>query len=404
MSDAGGGEQMLRWASEPLPLYGLAEWAGHRGVSGQAGFASVTVGGETRRVIMSAGVNHAGPGEQSVQVVSHRADRERSDRLHEWAPVNTLVIAAGRAPGLTDDERQSLRDEAERIRTDSAATPVNWETVKILVDGEPASLEVHRVLEGYWCAICRLTDVTLTLHSQGVSLVGLQLVRLDLQPPEIPPHVFTRRPQRERRFPDELLRVTAAAEDVNVDLIYEGYERLRGSALGRQVELRMDVPHSHAGATGEIDGKSVDVSWVVADNSESHPEQSANLRGTFDGQAVSIEGVFHLEPGWSFDHANIHGVVAGRSLEARIEAVDGGMGSSDTVAADGRIGDTTFTLYGTVNSGLTRAVIAGTVDGTDVHLRVDLGRGRTRKTRVSGLYQGPLELLVLAVGSALWFV
>jgi hypothetical protein len=94
----------------------------------------------------------------------------------------------------------------------------------------------------------------------------------------------------------------------------------------------------------------------------------------------------------------------GWKLKGRIVPASGGFGSSSTIAADGTFGDHRFGIYGAVNSSLTRAVIAGTMDDHPVRLVVEVRRSRGRTTTITGTWRGPLPLLLVVVGSALWFV
>jgi len=81
-----------------------------------------------------------------------------------------------------------------------------------------------------------------------------------------------------------------------------------------------------------------------------------------------------------------------------------GFDTTSTVAADGTFGDAEFTLYGAVNASLSKALVAGTVDGQPVHVTFEVRRDRNRTVVIEGTWHGPPPLLTLAVGSALYFV
>jgi hypothetical protein len=223
----------------------------------------------------------------------------------------------------------------------------------------------------------------------------------------MPAHRFEHPTEPKRRVPTEPSTGTGWAGEPNVELLYLSYETLEGTAAGEQVALRMEVPHSHAGARGAIGGDEVAVTWAIGDNSN-NLNPSGTLRGSYAGQPVYVNGVFHLEPSYLFDHAEVEGRIAGRQLTARIQRASGGFGSFSTVAADGTFGDTPFTLYGTVNSDLTKAVVAGTVEDQNVRLDIEqegqARYGRSRDVRISGNYHGPMPLLVAAVGTTLYFI
>ena len=136
-----------------------------------------------------------------------------------------------------------------------------------------------------------------------------------------------------------------------------------------------------------------------------HPDVPYDLTGSFAGQPVEIHATFHLEPGYFFDHGTITGHVGAEALHATVETASGGLGSTSTVAVDGTLGSTEFTIYAAIDGPLTRAKIRGTVAGNPI--RIDAARTRQpdgEQTRLTGSYEGPPALLALAAGALLHFI
>jgi hypothetical protein len=114
------------------------------------------------------------------------------------------------------------------------------------------------------------------------------------------------------------------------------------------------------------------------------------------GQPVELRASFHLEPGYFFDHGIISGHIGAVALEATAERISGGLGSTSTVAVDGKLGGTDFTIYAAVDGPLTTGKIRGTVAGAAI--RIDAARRRqpgAEKTRLTGSYEGPPSWLRL---------
>ncbi len=134
-------------------------------------------------------------------------------------------------------------------------------------------------------------------------------------------------------------------------------------------------------------------------------ERSRLLSGSFAGQPVELHATFHLQPGYFFDRGTITGHIGAEDLHATVERASGGLGGTRTVAVDGTLGSTEFTIYATIDGPLTFGQIRGTVAGTPI--RIDAARTRqpdAEKTRLTGSYQGPPALLALAAGALLHFI
>jgi len=205
-----------------------------------------------------------------------------------------------------------------------------------------------------------------------------------------------------REFPADTDPAGAIPDDARVELIFERSQVLSGSVGGQSVRLDLNVPAHDGAAVGTIGGQPVSATWKNEDNTVVYPDVSSDFTGSFAGQPVELHGIFHLEPGYFFDHAAITGHVGTQVLDATVETASGGLGSTKTIAADGQLGGTDFTIYAAIDSSLTTAKIRGSVAGSAI--RIDAERTRRPdggQTRLTGCYQGPLELLVLVAGALL---
>jgi hypothetical protein len=208
-----------------------------------------------------------------------------------------------------------------------------------------------------------------------------------------------------RQFPADSDPVGVIPDHARVDLIFERSRLLTGSVGGQPVRLDLNVPTHNGAAAGTVAGIPASASWQNGDNYYLHPDVPSDLTGSFAGQPVEIHATFHLEPGYFFDHATITGHVGAEDLHATVETASGGLGSSRTVAVDGTLGSTDFTIYAAVDGPLTRGRIRGTVGGNPI--RINAARTRQpagEQTRLTGSYQGPAALLTLAAGALLHFI
>ena len=192
-----------------------------------------------------------------------------------------------------------------------------------------------------------------------------------------------------------------------IDLTFEHYRLLSGSVGGQPVRLELNLPTHHGRAAGTIAGTPVSATWVNGDNYRIHPDVPCDLTGSFAGQPVELHASFHLEPGYFFDHGTITGHIGAEALDASVEAVaaPGGVGGTGTIAADGTLGSTEFTIYASIDGPLTFGHIRGTVAGAPI--RIDAARTHGPdggRTRLTGSYQGPPALLALTAGALLHFI
>lgn len=214
------------------------------------------------------------------------------------------------------------------------------------------------------------------------------------------------RPKRPtRQFPADTDPDSVIPDHARVDLMFERSRLLTGSVGGQPVRLDLNVP-THNGATaGTIAGIPASATWQNGNNYYIHPDVPSDLTGSFAGQPVEIHATFHLEPGYFFDHGMITGHIGAEDLHATVQTASGGLGSTSTVAVDGTLGSTEFTIYAAIDGSHSRGQIRGTVAGNPI--RITAARTRQpegEQTRLTGSYQGPTALLALAAGALLHFI
>lgn len=208
-----------------------------------------------------------------------------------------------------------------------------------------------------------------------------------------------------RQFPADRDPAGVIPDYARIDLTFERSRLLSGSVGGQPVRLDLNVPTHNGAATGTIAGIPASAAWKNGDNYRIYPDVPSNLTGSFAGQPVELHATFHLEPGYFFHHGMITGHIGTEALDATVETVSGGFGSTSTVAVDGTLGSTEYTIYAAINGPLTAGQIRGTVAGNPI--RIDAARTRQpdgERTRLTGSYQGPPALLALVAGALLHFI
>jgi hypothetical protein len=393
-----------RRASAELPLYGVEDWPGQRQVGSSSGISRTGRGGGDV-TLLSVGVEYS-HGDASIAVTSHRRQDDGLAPLRRWVSQN----AAGAAlREHADDESSQLvvAREVERLQSAARLDELTWENVTIAVDGQPTPFQLCHVQAGWWVAVGRGADADLTLDSRHVPLAGLALVRvtglpmpglglLPLERPETPA----------RQFPaDADPAGVIIPGHARVDLTFERSRLLSGSVGGQPVGLELNVPTHDGAATGTFAGIPVAAAWENGDNYHIYPDVPSDLEGSFAGQPVELHATFHLEPGYFFDQGTITGHIGAEDLHATAERASGGLDGTRTVAVDGTIGSTEFTIYATIDGPLTFGQIRGTVAGAPI--RIDAARTRDPhggQTRLTGSYQGPPALLALTTGALLHFI
>jgi hypothetical protein len=226
------------------------------------------------------------------------------------------------------------------------------------------------------------------------------------QPPSLP-RLPRERPKPTRQFPDDTGPAGVIPGHASVDLTFERSRLLSGSVGGQPVRLELNVPTLNGVAAGTIARVPVSATWVTGNNYYVYPDVPSDLSGSFAGQPAELHATFHLEPDYFFDHGTITGHIGTEGLAATVEAAaaPGGMSSSRTVAVDGTLGSTEFTIYATIDGPLKSGKLRGTVAG--IPIRIDAARTRRpngTQTRLTGSYQGPMALLALTAGALLHFI
>jgi len=392
-----------RRASAELPLYTVEGWPGQRQVGSSSGIGR-TGRGSDKVTLMLVGVDHS-HGDASITVTSHRQQDNGLASLRRWVSQNA-VRAALREHADDESSQLVVAREVERLQSAARLDELPWENVTIAVDGQPTPFQLCEVRDGWWVAVGRGADADLTLDSRHVPLAGLALVRVtDLPMPELRLHL--ERPETPaRQFPADADPAGVIPGHALVDLTFERSRLLSGSVGGQPVRLELNVPTHNGAAAGSFAGIPVAAAWENGDNYRVYPDVPSELKGSFAGQPVELHATFHLEPGYFFDQGTIAGHIGAEDLDATVEAAaPGGLGGTRTVAADGTLGSTKFTIYATIDGPLTFGQIRGTVAGTPI--RIDAARTREPdgvQTRLTGSYQGPPALLALAAGAFLHFI
>jgi hypothetical protein len=192
-----------------------------------------------------------------------------------------------------------------------------------------------------------------------------------------------------------------------IDLTFEHCRLLSGSVGGQPVRVELNLPTHHGRAAGTIAGIPVSATWVNGDNYHIYPDVPCDLTGSFAGQPVELHASFHLEPGYFFNRGTIAGHIGAEALDASVESVDApaGLDGAQTIAVDGALGSTEFTIYASIDGPLTFGHIRGTVAGAPI--RIDAARTHGPdggRTRLTGSYQGPPALFALTAGALLHFI
>ena len=148
------------------------------------------------------------------------------------------------------------------------------------------------------------------------------------------------------------------------------------------------------------------------------PNIPTDLSGSYADLDAEVHGVFHLDPNYAIQRGWVVGRIGSVHLEATVLAASGGLSDSRTVAVGGTYGSgVDWGLFlPTIDAGLSRGILHGTVQEAIVH--IDISRpsvpGRVRVARppidrpgpqvnLSGSYHGPPELLAIMVGAVMEF-
>lgn len=205
-------------------------------------------------------------------------------------------------------------------------------------------------------------------------------------------------------------------------------DRLVGTVGDEPVEWH---PVRHKRVSGRLGASFLEASWTTGDNYvpgpggwvprpdyvSDFPNIPADLMGSFAGSHAELHGVFHLGPNYAFERGSIVGQMGAVHLEATVLAASGGLCDTRTVVAEGTYGSVPLLVCATIDAGLSRGMLRGSVGGALVH--IDLTRSAIRRpvrpggphldfpgpqTDLSGSYDGPPELLAVMVGAMLKFL
>jgi hypothetical protein len=191
----------------------------------------------------------------------------------------------------------------------------------------------------------------------------------------------------------------------------EGY--IGGTVAGSMIDLTLQLPWPFGSAEGVLGDEPVAVTWDLRTRESDRPK---TLRGTVGTQAVSLEGVFRLQPdfirgipaGKSFSGGSVQGTLTGLHLAATVEPTTGSFSGTPNVVATGSLDDHQFEIVATRNGrpmrGDTAAIghFRGTYDGRTVHL--DLApTDQYGDTDVTGACPAPPAFTTLLIAALLFF-
>jgi hypothetical protein len=369
-----------------LPRYGVAGWTNDgSGYSSATGM--VTQGSSDASVVTSLGVHHQAR-DSEVTVTSHRIGHAPVEELRRQAVMHARSIAA----------RRHGAEAVGPAQFDRAMT--GWDPVSISVDGQPTAFTITDLGDG-WAAVGQAPMSSITIAAYRFPPTDVALVRL----PDLPTHMFrprVPRPPRARRFPDEQLQAGKGPGDRdNVQLTYAD-RRLTGTFDGVSVDVALDVPRSHSTAIGHFAGSAISATWELGDNSTQHPDVKSTLHGRYADKNFTLNGRFHLDDDYTIESAEIIGNFAGEAVHASVQALDGGLSDTSTVAIDGEFAGSAFALAATVSPNLSGGIVCGTVNAGPVRLDAKVRRA-PRVINLSGAFHGPPALLAFIAGVYLFF-
>ena len=181
-------------------------------------------------------------------------------------------------------------------------------------------------------------------------------------------------------------------EDARVELSYTDRRSIEGTVGASEVRLVGGVSSRRGPLKGTWGATTVYANWRLADMAKvSTAELPALLAGRFGDDAFKLRGSFQLGPGYLLQRADISGELCGQDLRAEVYRAGGGLGSTDTVVAEGALGQAGFQLFATISDDLSKALVRGSFDGQPVLL--DATRDEpSSSVRVIGGLRVALEL------------
>jgi hypothetical protein len=176
---------------------------------------------------------------------------------------------------------------------------------------------------------------------------------------------------------------------------------LTGTFDDSPVDLSVDVPRSKSQAAGIFAKRELSAIWRLDYGASDPPEIHGSLHGRISDQTVTMSGDFHLDVGYRIESAELSGQIGAEPIRVTIEAVDGGLSDTGSVAVQGTFAASSFDLHATVSCGH-GGIVCGTIDAAAVRLDGRAGSGQT--VRVAGVYHGPPALLAVIACTMLWFI
>ena len=210
-----------------------------------------------------------------------------------------------------------------------------------------------------------------------------------------------------RRFPDELLspvKLDEVPEDARVELSYTDHRSIEGTVGASEVRLVGDVSSRRGPLKGTWGATTVYANWRLADMAKvSAGALPGLLSGRFGDDAFKLKGSLQLSSGYLLQRADISGELCGQDLRAQVYRAGGGLGSTDTVVAEGSLGQAGFQLFATISDDLRKALVRGSFDGQPV--RLDATRDEpSPSVRVIGAFMAPPSMVALVAGALAHFL
>ncbi len=182
-----------------LVVYGVVGLK--RGWGGTQGIGSAGSGRQKRAVLISQSVTFDGPDGGTVTITSrHPSDDEQFEHVRAWAPMN---------PYLASPRGLAARAAWDRSTPIPRPGDVDWVQITILVDGQDSPFQMCDLGDGYWAAVGRVPDATVTIDGRRVPISDVRLERLSSRnpPPLASPDIGERTETVMQSLDDRFARV-----------------------------------------------------------------------------------------------------------------------------------------------------------------------------------------------------